>query len=130
MLKVYIRELWRSVHTMKRYRSAQYMLLVLVGLLAVLAAQAGATALGNDSVSLAAATHLSAEHQVRTAWQKAQQIGIYHYNTTLVQTTWPQPKLENVGLSSRQERIYLEGQANLPEEQLSLKPEFRTLTTG
>ena len=106
---------------MKRYRSAQYMLLVLVGLLAVFAAQVGATALGNDAASLVAAAHLSAEHQVRTAWQMAQQIGIYHYNTTLVQTTWPLPKLENVGLSSRQERIYLEGQANIPEEQLSLK---------
>lgn len=60
-------------------------------------------------------------HALQAAWQQARQAGAYDYSTTIVQTTWPLPRLENVGLSSSQQRIYLEGSADLPAEALTMK---------
>ncbi len=66
--------------------------------------------------------HASAPgNSLQAAWQQARQAGAYDYSTSIVQTTWPLPRLENVGLSSSQQRIYLEGSANLPAEALTMK---------
>nr|MBC8249032.1 hypothetical protein [Anaerolineales bacterium] len=92
-----------------------YVFLVLIGLLAAFFSSQDSTP------SLASPARLSAERQVRAAWQKARQVGVYRYSTSIVQTTWPLPRLENVGLSSTQQRIYLEGQADLPAQMLQMK---------
>jgi len=57
----------------------------------------------------------SPEREVQAAWQRAQQAGAYRFATRLVQTTYPAPALVNVGRSSRQETVYLEGDVDLPE---------------
>jgi hypothetical protein len=54
----------------------------------------------------------SAQSQVVDAWQRAQEVGIYDYQTDILQRTWPTPLPPNVGLSSQQERIYIEGSTN------------------
>jgi hypothetical protein len=54
-------------------------------------------------------------------WQTARDSGAYHYNTTIAQTTHPLPKLENVGLSSKEQRFFIEGDTNLPERAMFLK---------
>ncbi len=63
----------------------------------------------------------SAENQVDLAWQKAQELGVFHYRTSIVQTTWPAPKPENMGLSSRTDETYLEGETNLRARTMRLK---------
>ena len=63
----------------------------------------------------------SARSEVNLAWQRAQTIGAYHYTTEIVQTTRPLPKLANVGLSSQTERMYIEGETDLPAETLQMK---------
>jgi hypothetical protein len=54
-------------------------------------------------------------------WQRAHEVGIYDYHTDIVQTTWPTPKLENAGLSSQQERIYIEGSTNRHTDFMQMK---------
>jgi len=55
---------------------------------------------------------------VQRAWQRAQRVGVYRFTTEIVQTTYPAPRLSNVGRSSSSETAHLEGQANLPEHKL------------
>lgn len=86
--------------------------------LALLALLAGTPAFGNGLLARPVA---SPQVRVRDTWQQARQAGAYRYSATLIQTTWPLPRLENVGLSSTQQRIYLEGAADLPAETLSMK---------
>ncbi len=62
----------------------------------------------------------SAEQTVQRAWQRAQEIGVYHFGTEIAQTVYPAPALVNVGRSSRQSTLHLEGQTNLPERQLDM----------
>jgi subtilisin-like proprotein convertase family protein len=61
---------------------------------------------------------LSAHEEVQVAWQRAQQAGVYRFATEIVQTTFPAPKLVNVGRSSRQDTLHIEGQTNLPDRSL------------
>ena len=98
---------------MKRGRLVLYLLLVLLGLIVVLASRAA-------TPTLTTPTHPSPERQMRAAWQKAQQIGAYHYNASILQTTRPLPRLENVGLSSVQQRIFIDGEVNLPAEKIQI----------
>ncbi len=67
----------------------------------------------------------SPEHELQAAWRRAQEAGAYHFATEIVQTTYPAPTLSNVGRSSRQETIYLEGQTDLFSHEL-----FMTLWQG
>ncbi|MGH2543049.1 MAG: hypothetical protein ACRDIB_09640 [Ardenticatenaceae bacterium] len=62
----------------------------------------------------------SAGDVVNQAWQRAQAIGVYHYATTIEQTTHPLPMLENVGLGPSTDNLYVEGTTNLPEQQMTL----------
>ncbi|MBN1888600.1 MAG: Ig-like domain-containing protein [Thermoflexales bacterium] len=64
---------------------------------------------------------LSAARQVEAAWQRATDTGAYEYTSELVQTTWPLLKLENVGLSSTEERLYIEGETNVANKALYMK---------
>jgi hypothetical protein len=61
-----------------------------------------------------------AKDPVDAAWQRAQESGVYQFTTTVVETTHPAPTVANVGRSSREERLYLEGETNLPESALRL----------
>ncbi|GEM_PF-1770288 len=62
---------------MKHHRLSTYVFLVLIGLLA-------AFVYSQDSTpSLASPARLSAERQVQAAWQKARQVGVYHYSTSI-----------------------------------------------
>ncbi len=63
---------------------------------------------------------LSPEGEVREAWRRAQDIGQYHFTSELVQTTHPGPALVNVGRSSETQRLYMEGETDLPADQLQL----------
>jgi subtilisin-like proprotein convertase family protein len=58
---------------------------------------------------------------VDAAWRRANDIGSYHYTTEIEQTTWPLPKLENVGLGSTTERFYIEGQIDAVAESMTMK---------
>jgi len=58
------------------------------------------------------------EQQVQAAWRRAQQSGVYHYTTEILQTTYPAPMLANVGRSAREDRLYIEGQTNLPAREM------------
>ena len=73
---------------MKHRRLGLYVSLVLIGLLA------GLFCSQDSTPSLASPARPSAERQVRAAWQKARQVGVYRYSTSIVQTTWPLPRLE------------------------------------
>lgn len=61
---------------------------------------------------------LPAQQEVQAAWQHAQRAGAYRFATEIVQTTHPAPALANVGRGSRQDTLYIEGQANLANHTL------------
>jgi hypothetical protein len=54
------------------------------------------------------------EEVVQRAWQLAWESGAYHFATEIVQTTYPAPAVANLGRSSRQETVYIEGNVDLP----------------
>jgi subtilisin-like proprotein convertase family protein len=56
----------------------------------------------------------SPEQIVQRAWQHASALGVYRFATEVTQTTFPAPALSNVGRSSQQDTLYLEGQVDLP----------------
>jgi hypothetical protein len=116
---------------MKRSRNIRHLLLsISIGLLFTAVAIAPLTSLPHEVAdtwnrawarllpSVSAAS--SAEQEVQAAWQRAQQAGAYDYTTEIVQTTYPAPALVNVGRSSREDRLYLEGEVNLPERTMFL----------
>ena len=61
------------------------------------------------------------EGEIQSAWSKARAIGAYRYNSSVVQTTWPLLKLENVGRNSREERLYIEGEVDSHNRNMALK---------
>ncbi len=67
----------------------------------------------------------SAGAAVDHAWRRAQEAGVYHFSTEIVQTTYPAPAVTNAGRRSQTERLYLEGRVNTPAHQmaLTLRPE-------
>lgn len=58
---------------------------------------------------------------VAAAWRRANDIGAYQYATEIEQTTWPLPKLENVGLGSTTEHLYIEGQMDAVAQSMAMK---------
>ncbi|HNT75572.1 MAG TPA: hypothetical protein PKH77_11210, partial [Anaerolineae bacterium] len=58
---------------------------------------------------------------VTAAWERARAAGAYRYTADLVQTTIPKPLVANIGQTSRQNRVHLEGESNLPEGALSMR---------
>ena len=69
-------------------------------------------------IGAATAAPASPAEQVQAAWQAAQAAGVYQYTTEIVQTTYPAPMLVNVGRSAREDRLYIEGQTNLPNREM------------
>ena len=58
--------------------------------------------------------------KVQAAWQRATELGVYDFATEMVQTTHPAPLVSNAGRASDQSQVYMEGQANVPAQELSL----------
>ncbi|MGB0383516.1 MAG: LamG-like jellyroll fold domain-containing protein [Ardenticatenaceae bacterium] len=96
-----------------RARLMAYFTLAVALLLVLLASQPTA-------IFSAPALDPAAVDEVNDAWQQALEIGVYDYSSDIVQTTWPTPRLKNVGLSSTQRHFYLEGDTNLHEDFLQL----------
>ena len=67
-----------------------------------------------------AAPSLSPQQVVQRAWQRAQEVGVYHFATDIAQTTYPAPRLTNVGRSSRQETLHIEGETDLPARTMQM----------
>lgn len=96
---------------MKHERFFTYLILALVVLVVVLGKQPWGVAVASPSASA----------EVRRAWERSQRIGAYRYTTSIAQTTWPLPILENVGLTAIEECIYVEGQTNLPARTMQMR---------
>ncbi|OQY44357.1 MAG: hypothetical protein B6242_12965, partial [Anaerolineaceae bacterium 4572_78] len=63
----------------------------------------------------------SAQSEINAAWEKASGIAVYKHSTTVIQTTHPTEKLENVGLSSITKRLYFKGETNKVENMMAFK---------
>lgn len=62
-----------------------------------------------------------AERAVKRAWWQAEYSGIFDYTSTIAQTSTPRPSLANVGRSSREDMLYIEGRVNRFEHTMRLK---------
>ncbi|MCJ7551290.1 MAG: hypothetical protein MUQ30_16570, partial [Anaerolineae bacterium] len=71
--------------------------------------------------NIASSANTAADVMVERAWQKAREVGTYDYAIDIVQTSWPIPTLENVGLTSSEQRVYVEGLIDLPAETMEMK---------
>src|SRR5215213_613859 len=58
---------------------------------------------------------------VRDAWEAARALGVYHFTSDLTQVTTPLATLSNVGSSSRQTALHLEGATDLPASTINLR---------
>lgn len=63
----------------------------------------------------------TAADAVVAAWQRVQQRGSYEFSSDVVQTIVPDATLFNIGRSSREERLYLEGESNIRLATMDLK---------
>ncbi|MEE8389604.1 MAG: hypothetical protein V3S14_02260, partial [Anaerolineae bacterium] len=57
---------------------------------------------------------------IRDAWTLARQSGVYRFRSQVEQTTYPAPRLTNVGRSSRTDRFALEGQVDQPQDRMEM----------
>src|SRR6187399_1993837 len=58
---------------------------------------------------------------VRDAWEAARALGVYQFSSDLAQVTTPLATLSNVGASSRQIALHLEGATDLPAATMNLR---------
>ncbi|MDY7076379.1 MAG: LamG-like jellyroll fold domain-containing protein [Chloroflexota bacterium] len=58
---------------------------------------------------------------VTEAWERARATGSYRYTADLVQTTIPKPIITNVGQTSHQSKVHLEGESNLPDRTMHMR---------
>ncbi len=63
----------------------------------------------------------SPKQELATAWQRVQARGAYEFAGDVVHVTVPQATLANIGSSSREERIHLEGDTNLRTQAMKLR---------
>jgi len=63
----------------------------------------------------------SPEDVVRQAWQRARELGEYHFATRMEETSYPAPTVANVGKSSRKETLYIEGDVDLSQHLVQMK---------
>jgi hypothetical protein len=82
------------------------------------------------AASIAAVQSESARAAVTAAWQRAQVRGSYHFAGDVVQVTVPEATLVNVGRTSRQERLYLEGESDLRKPGANLRLWSDSVTGG
>src|SRR5512136_2165201 len=53
-------------------------------------------------------------------WARVRDSGAYHFSADIVQTTIPKPTILNVGRTSKQDELHLDGQPRLPDKSLNL----------
>ncbi len=73
-----------------------------------------------DVLSAVQSVTQSPRQVVQRAWRLAQEAGVYRYRTEIVQTTYPAPTLANVGHTSRQDSLYLEGETDLAQRTMQM----------
>jgi len=57
---------------------------------------------------------------LQAVWERVRQAGFYRFSADVVQTTRPLPTVTNVGRTTRQDRVHLEGKADLTSRTLYL----------
>src|SRR3990172_2417607 len=65
-------------------------------------------------------TASGARAEIATIWQRARATGGYEFSADVVQTTIPLPGLANVGRSSKQQTLHIEGSTDFPKQTLEL----------
>lgn len=83
-------------------------------------AQTGPTQLALSDGSSNAGEGSPAE-AVRRAWQRAKDLGVYHFATSLVEMRYPAPSLANVGSGPQEQHLRLEGDTDLPAHKLAMQ---------
>ncbi|MEM7118031.1 MAG: hypothetical protein AAF614_36710, partial [Chloroflexota bacterium] len=58
---------------------------------------------------------------VEEAWMTATDIGQFQYRTNIEQTTRPLLKLANVGVTPKTDHFYIEGESNLPADEMQMQ---------
>lgn len=64
---------------------------------------------------------LSAERGVTDAWQRAQRADEFRFKTNVAQTTHPAPALANVGHSSREDSVHVEGRLQRADQRIQMR---------
>jgi hypothetical protein len=59
--------------------------------------------------------------EVRRAWERARELGVYRFDTTMLEKRFPAPSLLNVGGGPRLQELRIEGDADLPSRKLSMR---------
>jgi len=62
----------------------------------------------------------AARQEVAAAWQRAIDLGGYRYATDVIQTTVPLATVANMGRSSKQQAIYVEGSTDLRQQSMQM----------
>ncbi|MCB0127382.1 MAG: hypothetical protein KDE58_34200, partial [Caldilineaceae bacterium] len=71
--------------------------------------------------SLVQAVPLTVRQELLSAWQLAGQVGQYQYRSTVIQTTYPTAKLENVGRNPKTKRMVIEGTLDTPRDYMAMQ---------
>ncbi len=98
---------------MKRHRLIPIVLSALCMLLTLTTSSLQASAPASNAAP-------EAYDEIQTAWRRATELGVYDFATEILQTTHPAPLVANAGRASDQTQLYLEGQANVPEQELTM----------
>ena len=98
--------------------SRRYTLVTLVGLLTMLLWPSMAVAVPPP---LTGAVLLGDADQLKQAWKYAGEVGVYRYQTDVIQTTHPTLNLVNVGRSAKTERIMVSDLMDRPNDTMQMK---------
>ena len=63
----------------------------------------------------------AAAAEVRRAWQRASDLGVYHFTTDLVQLLYGAPSIANAGSTPQREELHLEGDVDLAAQAMTMK---------
>jgi hypothetical protein len=61
------------------------------------------------------------ERAVKAAWSRAEYSGVFDYTSDIVQTSKPRPSMANVGKSSREDTLHIEGRTNRFDQTMQIK---------
>lgn len=70
--------------------------------------------------SVSQAQAREADTHPEAVWKRVRQVGRYHFDVDITQTTLPLPRVENIGRESKTQRLYLQGDNNLPDRRMNL----------
>ncbi len=93
---------------------------VLTALLTAVVLMFAVQSSAKPEVANAQAPVVEAQDLVQDAWERAQASGKYRFTADVLQTTNPVVNALNAGRQGRQQSLYLEGETNLPDQQLTM----------